>query len=164
MNIKSCIPILLVILLVITACKHTAVAQKEIQSDKHITIIYPKHPFETGKPFMPDSDQVQLIEKLVEVNLNGILATDGDTSSHALDNKKNIKDNIDQYHRRYFGWVNAVGEKIMLVEFIHPIGAGNNDSWKSANWSMDGGAYLFWSVEYNLNKHSFDKLWINADM
>src|SRR5688572_785499 len=132
--------------------------QREISTKTYSGIIYPKHPFKTEPAYTPSNREVEEIEKLIQEELTHVLSIDHDTSAHTMQNKSNIVVNFLQYKRRYFGWINSANEKLMLIEFVHPIAIGKTDDWKSPKWSMDGGAYLFWSVEYNHSQKKFDRL------
>jgi hypothetical protein len=125
--------------------------------------IFEKLPFGQQNCFTPSGEQIKKGEDNIKNNLDKVLSLETDTSEYTVYYKKMIRQDFNKYNRRYFGYTNGLNEPILLVEFVHK-DFFKDDAWKSAKWSVDGGGYVFWSIEFNLQKHSFDKLWINAPM
>jgi hypothetical protein len=135
--------------------------QREIATNDYNGIIYPQHPYDKDISFIPSIGEMEILEKNLTKNLENILATEKDTSE--LKNKAMIRKDLKRYKRRYFGRISIEGEKIIMVEFIHP-DIIEKEEWKKPIWSVDGGGYIFWRIQYRLKEEEFYDFIINADI
>jgi len=106
--------------------------------------------------FTPNTEQVKAAEAILENQLASL-------NSHREGQGKHggpvIDEQLPQFARQYFGYVNAEGETIIYISAVHK--AASNNWRRGAVVVLDGGS-SFWQVQVNLSRSLLFGLRING--
>lgn len=108
--------------------------------------------------YTPTREEIDNAEKVLKSDLKRL---NRKRINQGINNSPVIHENLRNYVRQYFGYIDNKGNKHLFINFIW------RPSAEKLNWleeevnMIDGGSY-FWSIRYNINKKRLFDLSING--
>jgi hypothetical protein len=106
--------------------------------------------------FTPTSEEIDSLEAKIEVRLTELKTTKTDLEFPTF-----IIDNLKDYKRQYFGYVNEKGERIIYFNFFH--NSGNVYGWREGEVVIKDGGYYYWRMKWNLTTNDIIDFYVNGE-
>jgi len=104
----------------------------------------------------PTAQEIEFLESIIEVKLDKFkkLKTERELPTYIIDN-------LEDYKRQYFGYIDQAGDKIIYINFLH--NSNEFAQWRAGEIIVKDGGYHYWRMKYNLSTNRIFDLYVNGD-
>lgn len=158
-NIKRNAIIIVVLLKTfVFECEAQNVA-KHYKTSKFDAAIFPANSLDMipGTRFTPTKLEIDTVEFVLAKQIKTL-----NTPQINQHNSPVIHENMGKYRRQYFGYLDELGHRILIINCFYKKKNNVDADWLTTKVSvLDGGSY-YWTIRYDLNAKKFFDLDING--
>ena len=120
-------------------------------------MVFPEDSRNELESFEPTPDEIGRFENELLSYLEDLTKNGTGYEQNVLDEVHPLEYSLGWFKRRYFGRVNAGGEREMFVELVF-VRCGGSGEWKTIDYPNEDNYGCWWSVEYDIEKNEIDKV------
>ncbi|RYX84083.1 hypothetical protein EON73_03565 [bacterium] len=110
-----------------------------------------------GKRFTPTRQEIDKAEITLRKDLKALNKHLGNQNQTPIVHK-----NLSKYNRQYFGYIDKMGARILLINCFWSKNKDDTDRWLTSRIrTLDGGSY-YWNVKFNIDKEELFDLDVNG--
>lgn len=107
--------------------------------------------------FTPSKKEINDFEIYLKKHLEELTTSGKGFERNVLDKVHPLEYSLGWFKRRYFGKIDANGNRKLITEFVF-VSCGGSEEWKEVDYASDSNSECWWSVEYDLENNIIEKI------